>query len=231
VTHSVDDAIYQFGPVVKRAKFHVRRQPAPGIREGLVECAGHGAGCVGHAHLARQLAVTARLAAGNLAQGLPDAQLKRRPAQIHLQGGQLLGWVRLVIDHAESRIHERGERRIALERRQRKLLAQAGLGPPEQAECPMPLTLPMGCCLQGLVGQPILAAGRLSGGLGVGTRDLKQIEVQAGFQAAFSGFRRVFMPPKSRQKAGCRQDCLPRCGEPQLHARHCVAALRSSGKR
>ena len=51
----------------------------------------------------------------------------------------------------------------------------------------MPLTLPMGCCLQGLGGS--------------------QSWQQAAFQAALSGFRQVFMLPKSRQKIGCGQDC------------------------
>jgi len=62
----------------------------------------------------------------------------------------------------------------------------------------MPPALPMGCCLQGLWGS--------------------QSWLQAVCQAAFSGFRRVFMPPKSRQKAGRGQDC-PRhdlCGYPAV---------------
>src|SRR5208283_5803490 len=89
----------------------------------------HGARRVGVAELARELGVAARLAAGNLAESLPDAKLKDGATEIKRAGlGPACGEVGALAHAGERGIDPAGERAIAAQLGQGKLGAEGGLG-------------------------------------------------------------------------------------------------------
>jgi len=69
--------------------------------------AGYGAGCVGVAQLAGQLAVGAGFAAGNLTKGLPDAELEDSPSQVQgIYPAPAFGQIAALAHALERRIDE-----------------------------------------------------------------------------------------------------------------------------
>src|SRR5260370_5819199 len=92
-------------------------------------CPRYGPRCLGIAHFARQLAVAPGLAARNLPQRLPHAELEDGATQVEgIDPGPAFDQVCALADAIQGCVYQPRERWIGTQHGSRKLFAQAGLG-------------------------------------------------------------------------------------------------------